>query len=145
MTTRDKLEFVHAMARATSATVRQCEALLRYARTFKQVTEWAAIEPEKGAAYDRKRLRIANKIGRVCEEIRAGEAFSLRYHLESIKTNLTGRDYPQGRWQRSLQYANEALAGDFSDAALGKLCLPVFDGALITVRVPGGEGIVVPS
>ena len=34
--TRDKLTFTHAMARHTSATVRQCEALMRLAQGIKR-------------------------------------------------------------------------------------------------------------
>jgi len=102
-TTRDKLIFVHAMARSTSATVRQCEALLRYGATYRKVLQWEQCEPHKLTLYQDKRLRIANKIGRVCEEIR-----SVVPHIQ---------------------------AG----------CMPVFEGTAITIRVPGGEGIVVPS
>jgi len=142
-TTRDKLVFVAAMARHTSATVRQCEALMRYATAIQLHDEKArrdGVSLKEIARFN----RIVKRVHTLCNEFRAGEAFSLRYHLESIKTNLTGRDYPQQRWQRSLQYANEALAGDFSDSALGELCVPEFTERL-TIRVPGGEGIVVPS
>lgn len=40
-TTKAKLEFVHAMARHTRATVRQCEALMRYAATLQRLAEAA--------------------------------------------------------------------------------------------------------
>lgn len=35
--TKSKLEFTHAMARHTRATVRQCEALMRYAATLQRL------------------------------------------------------------------------------------------------------------
>jgi hypothetical protein len=101
---------------------------MRLGHTFKQVTEWAAIEPEKGAAYDRKRLRIANKIGRVCEEI----------------TGFTGN--PGDTCSCGLPVKAHARA-NHSPRPIAEMgtCVPVFDSAVITVRVPGGEGIVVPS
>lgn len=40
-TTKEKLEFVYAMARHTRATVRQCEALMRYAATLHRLAETA--------------------------------------------------------------------------------------------------------
>jgi len=127
-TTKDKLIFTHAMARHTSATVRQCEALMRFAHTFKQVTEWAAIEPAKGAAYDRKRLRIANKIGRVCEEI----------------TGFTGKSGDTCSCGLPVKAHARANHSPWPIAAMGA-CVPIFADATVTVRVPGGEGIVVPA
>lgn len=38
-TTKDRLAFVHTMARHTRATVRQCEALMRYAATLQRLAE----------------------------------------------------------------------------------------------------------
>jgi hypothetical protein len=121
-TTKDKLIFVAAMSRHTSATVRQCEALMRFAHTFKQVTEWAAIEPEKGAAYDRKRLRIANRILNVCNDI-----------------GPTHVKVPHGRCPHCKHYGEDCTGRNES------LTKPVFEGAVLTISVPGGEGIVVPS
>lgn len=161
-TTKAKLEFVHAMARHTRATVRQCEALMRYAASLNTlaVNECNGEGRESGSRWGEhdiaKRERIRRKVTELCAEIRANETFSLRYHLESIKTNLTGKDYPQERWKRSLQYADEALAKDYSDAALGEPCVPMFSndprGAVLKIRVADGfsnsfgdEGIVVPS
>lgn len=157
--TRDKLQFIHAMTRHSRATVRQCEALMRYAGTLQRLAEDdcnVATDDAGLAMREAKKLRIANQVIALCSEIRASETFSLRYHLESIKTNLTGKDYPQERWKRSLQYADEALAQDYSDAALGEPCVPVFSndphGAVLKIRVPDGfsnsfgdEGIVVPA
>jgi hypothetical protein len=109
-TTKDKLQFVHAMARHTSATVRQCEALMRYGATYRKVLEWERCEPHKLTQYQDKRLRIANKIGRVCEEITGTRPVPFTKTLD-----------------------------------IHAACLPVFNGAAITVRVPGGEEICVPS
>lgn len=69
MTTRDKLTFVHAMARSTRATVRQCEALLRYATALKNIETWAAIEPHNAEAYRVKRDRIRRKVTELCRDI----------------------------------------------------------------------------
>jgi len=63
MTTRDKLIFVHAMSRHTSATVRQCEALMRYAGTL-----WR-LERDYSLASIARRERIRRKVMELCFEI----------------------------------------------------------------------------
>lgn len=65
MTTRDKLTFVHSMARSTRATVRQCEALLRYAGTLTQLANM----PKWTVADEHKRIRIETKITNLVTEI----------------------------------------------------------------------------
>lgn len=158
-TTKHKLEFTHAMARHTRATVRQCEALMRYAGTLQRLAEWErneAMSDIEHNAWAEKCARIRQKVTELCEEIRASETFSLRYALSNIETNLTGRDYPHERWNSSLKYAKEALAGEYSDSALGECCVPVFSGdprgCVLKIRVPDGfsdtgdgEGIGVPA
>src|SRR5262249_10274383 len=71
-TTKAKLEFVHAMARHTRATVRQCEALMRYAATLQRLAEDDCNIPTNDAGLDkrdRKRTRIYEHINQVCAEI----------------------------------------------------------------------------
>ena len=72
MTTRDKLTFVHAMARSTRATVRQCEALLRYAGTLAHLHNMAPViagEMHMGKPERQKRERIQRKVAKLCQEI----------------------------------------------------------------------------
>src|SRR5690348_15264448 len=70
-TTKDKLLFVAAMSRATSATVRQCEALLRYSTTLKQIAEWERCDRalDNTEAYRVKRDRIWHKVAALCRDI----------------------------------------------------------------------------
>lgn len=149
-TRKQLIEFSLEMGRRTRATVRQCEALLRYAGTLRLIPA-AGCNCDDGQPFHNvdcpwhKRERIQRKVMELCGEIRAGDTFSLRFYLEDIKTNLTGRDYPQERWTRSLQYANEALTEDYCEAALGELCVPVFSGAVLKIRMPDGGEVVVPS
>lgn len=72
MTTRDKLTFVHSMARSTRATVRQCEALLRYSTAIKNIETWASIEPWNAEEYRVKRDRIQRKVTELCGELSVG-------------------------------------------------------------------------
>jgi len=62
-TTKDKLTFVAAMSRHTSATVRQCEALMRYAGTL-----WR-LERDYSLSSVMKRDRIRERIRKVCHDI----------------------------------------------------------------------------
>lgn len=73
MTTRDKLTFVHFMARSTRATVRQCEALMRYATTLRRMYE---IEKRDGYVIQDavKRERIRSKVKEMCFELSAYHA-----------------------------------------------------------------------
>lgn len=61
--TKAKLEFTHAMARHTRATVRQCEALMRYAGTL-----WR-LERDHSLGSVAKRERIRRKVMDMCGEI----------------------------------------------------------------------------
>lgn len=61
-TTRDKLEFVHT--RATRATVRQCEALMRYAGTLRRIYE-------SGIGFS-KIARIQQHVQNVCCDMSQG-------------------------------------------------------------------------
>lgn len=75
-TTKDKLEFTHAMARHTKATVRQCEALMRYAATLQRLAEDDCNVATDGYGLARradKRLRIKQKVMDLCKETIRGE------------------------------------------------------------------------
>lgn len=82
-TTKDKLEFTHAMARHTQATVRQCAALMRYAGTLQRLAEDdcnVATDEEGQKRRDAKKLRIANHVLDVCNAIgplREGKSLTL--------------------------------------------------------------------
>lgn len=78
-TTKDKLEFVHAMARHTRATLRQCEALMRYAATLQRLAEddcngYARITDQERA--DAKQERIKVKVMEICCEADCAALFS---------------------------------------------------------------------
>lgn len=111
-TTKAKLEFVHAMARHTRATVRQCEALMRYAATLER--QWNKMSHVEGV----RRMSVAelakwNRIER--------KAILLVKDI-GLDTDIPGR----------LREPGES-------------CGPLLDGPRMTVSVPSGEGIVVPS
>lgn len=61
--TKAKLEFIHAMARHTKATVRQCEALMRYAGTLRAIAEQTtdSVSPGQNKLLD-KRDRIRERV-----------------------------------------------------------------------------------
>lgn len=67
-TTKDKLEFTHAMARHTRATVRQCEALMRYATTLQRLAE-DQCNREWTERDELKRGRIQVKVSDLCHEM----------------------------------------------------------------------------
>lgn len=72
MTTKDKLQFALSLGRHTKATVRQVQELLRYAGTLKQLAadDYERRKVDVNDRYnDKKRLRIANKIGDICEQM----------------------------------------------------------------------------
>jgi hypothetical protein len=76
-TTKHKLEFAFAMARHTKATVRQCEALMRYAGTLQRLEEDYCNIPMNDAEIARreaKMARIRGKVHGVCMEIAAADA-----------------------------------------------------------------------
>lgn len=71
-TTKDKLEFTHAMARHTRATVRQCEALMRYAATLQRLAEDDCNRSADDVGLARrwaKRKHIQDKVRQLCIEI----------------------------------------------------------------------------
>lgn len=67
-TTKHKLEFAVAMARHTRATVRQIEALMRYAATLHNLDELQCNVPWTDAL-KRKRERIETRVKDLCKEI----------------------------------------------------------------------------
>jgi len=67
-TTKDKLIFIHAMARHTSASVRQCEALMRYAVTLNRY-DVERCNREETEADKRKVERIQKRVVELCLEI----------------------------------------------------------------------------
>lgn len=75
MTTRDKLTFVHAMARSTRATVRQCEALMRYAGTLARIPAKGGCNCDDGQPFHNvdcpahRRDRIRRKVTELCRDI----------------------------------------------------------------------------
>lgn len=127
--TKSKLEFTHAMARHTRATVRQCEALMRYAATLQRLAEDDCNLDDGEAGQLRrseKRRRIQRKVTGVCKGASS-------YHLDTC--------------YGGLDCACPINATDLQ---------PIFSsyprGAVLKIRVPDGytndwgkEGIVVPS
>lgn len=141
-TTKDRLEFVHAMARHTRATVRQCEALMRYAATLQRLAEAAcngyhSIEEQ---SRDRdKQSRIQARVTELCRDI----------------TTM-----PLGKDESLLCSAHGAmhcsLCTKYGLVTEPKRCEALFQndprGAVLKIRVPDGytndmgrEGICVPS
>jgi hypothetical protein len=137
-TTKDKLEFTWAMARHTQATVRQCEALMRYAGTLQRLAkdqcnrEWT----ERDQA---KRDRMKAKVTELCTAI----------------TGFTGKDSDTCscgvliKVHRSWRHPPQPIA-QTSTCAPVLFCDP--RGCVLKIRVPDGfvndaanEGIVVPS
>lgn len=118
MTTKYKLTFALEMGRQTRATVRQCEALLRFAQTYRKVLEWERCEPHKIKQYQAKRLRIANKMGDICREIECPVPTSVQAARAGlIPSEETDANHP----------------------------VPVFTGPVLKIRTPGGGEIVCPS
>jgi len=126
--TKAKLEFVWAMARNTRATVRQCEALMRYAATLQRLAEDdcnIATDDEGLAARESKRRQMRGRIRAVCDDI--------------------------GKQHTDLCYRRNECA-----CPAEHVPIPVFSGdprgAVLKIRVPSGytndwgkEGICVPS
>lgn len=117
MTTKDKLTFVHAMARLTRATVRQCEALMRYAGTlalYHAQAESERISIEEYAKYN----RIQRKVTELCGEIKCEIPVSVKATRAGlIPSEETDANHP----------------------------VPLFAGPVLKIRTPGGEEIEVPS
>lgn len=144
VTTKAKLQFVHAMARHTRATVRQCEALMRYAATLQRLAEDdcnIAADETGQQKRDRKKLRIANRVLALCQDIKGSP----------IKHQLAEDDAPVCRFC-GLEWLPGHECTEVEDAP----CVPLFQndprGAVLKIRVPDGftddwgrEGICVPS
>lgn len=67
VTTKHKLEFAVAMSRHTRTTVRQIEALMRYAATLHRLAEKACNEVFTDTD-DRKQFSIEEKVKKLCAE-----------------------------------------------------------------------------
>ena len=145
MTTRDKLQFVHAMARSTRATVRQCEALLRYAGTLSDLAEQErndAMSDDEHNAWAAKRERIRRKVTELCGEI-AGITDTERYDVVRDGSTLVCRvEFAEAQDTRDSML--EHTPG-IDCRIIGAVCVPVFAGPALKIRTPGGEEIVCPS
>jgi len=132
MTTRDKLIFVSAMSRATSATVRQCEALMRLTSTLQKLGTFSIMTSANGIAA--KRERIQRKVTEICLTITSIGI--------SPKTRCPWRTTcPKcGLVQQGRQLCNSC--GEVCPSETPR-CVAEFTSGVL-VRVPGGEGIVVP-
>lgn len=115
--TKDKLAFALELGRRTRATVRQCEALLRYAGTL--------------AAHDRKAKdtgvslpeivkfnRIVKRVHKLCDEIEC----EIPASVKAARAGL--------------------IPSEETDV---NRCVPVFDGPVLKIRVPDGGEIDVPA
>ena len=153
-TTKAKLAFVHAMARHTKATVRQCEALMRYAATLQRLAEDdcnVATDEAGLVRREAKRLRIANRVIKLCEELNAPAVCDVVRDSQTIGAGLT-REAAEDQRATLLEYAPDVDC----KIIVVNACLPIFSGdprgAVLKVRVPdgfsddlAGEGICVPS
>lgn len=66
-TTRDKLEFVYAMAKHSTATHHDCQRLLRYGATYQRLMTDACNVPNLGERYLRKVERTKAAIRKLCD------------------------------------------------------------------------------
>lgn len=121
--TKAKLEFVWAMARNTKATVRQCEALMRYAGTLQRLAEHECNEPWTEAD-ELKRGRIQDKVYLITRELEDAARAEEPQH----------GDVARRRAICSPVFSNDPR------------------GAVLKIRVPsgwsdsfGGDGICVPA
>ena len=97
-TTKAKLEFVHAMARHTRATVRQCEALMRYAGTLQRLAE-DQCNREWTERDERKRTNIVRKVADVCAELTAsneGKGYIVPIHSRDPRGAVLKIRVPSG-------------------------------------------------
>lgn len=151
-TTKVKLEFVHAMARNTKATVRQCETLMRFAATLQRLAEDDCNVPADDAGLARreaKRNRIQRKVTELCGDLAQARYDVVRNHC-TVSANLEFIDAQSLRDSLLEQFPND----DCQIVNMG--VVPLFQndprGAVLKIRVPsgytndfGGEGICVPS
>lgn len=127
MTTRDKLAFALELGRRTRATVRQCEALLRYAGTLTHLAEVERMR-ELNMTEVRKRVRIQRTVTELCREI---TGFTGKY---SDTCTCGGERVMHGR-----------LDHPFTPVWESGTCEAMFTGATLKIRVPDGGEVVVPS
>jgi hypothetical protein len=95
--TKDKLEFVFAMAKHSDATLYDCQRLMRYGATFGQLCETACNRKltEKESA---KQDRIAHKIMDLVNSIQAGVTFQHNPRGNTVK--IVTRDGYTNDWGR---------------------------------------------
>lgn len=65
VTTKDKLEFVYAMAKHSTLTLHDCQRIMRYAATIQRLAETACnreLTPTESA----RSLRMANRVIELC-------------------------------------------------------------------------------
>lgn len=140
-TTKDKLEFAHAMGRHTRATVRQVEALLRYAATLQRLAEDDCNVSADDAGLEKrtlKRNRIQAKVWSICDD------------LQDMKCPSCGAERDLSKVLCHFRGCAAAKAGTVLQP------VPVFNGdprgCVLKIRVPSGytndferEGICVPA
>jgi hypothetical protein len=71
--TKAKLEFVYAMAKHSSATVRQCLALMRYAATLQRIAESECndnLDDFGMKRRDKKKASMRSRVIDLCTELR---------------------------------------------------------------------------
>jgi|SRR5579859_868977 len=132
--TKAKLEFVWAMARYTSATVRQCEELMRYAGTLWRLERYHSL------ASIAKRERLRGRVTELCWEITEPRA-------HQVCTNALAWWHSDARRMLAKEPAWVEVAREIhgkKPTTYKETCIPRFSERLI-ICVPGGEGIVVPA
>ena len=137
MTTRDKLEFALEMGRRTRASVRQCEALMRYAGTlahYHSQAESERISVEEYAKYN----RIRRKVRELCSDLAERRYDVVRNHC-TIASNLDLSD------AQDLRDAWLEHNPNVDCQIMNMGVVPVFSGPVLKIRVPDGGEIEVPS
>jgi hypothetical protein len=75
MATKDKLEFVHAMAKHSAATLWDCRRLLRYAATHQRLAT-EECNRQFTPMDEQKRIRVRQRIRKIAESFGAQARFS---------------------------------------------------------------------
>src|SRR5260370_28475774 len=65
VTTKDKLEFVYAMAKHSTLTLHDCQRIMRYAATIQRLAE-TACNRELTPSELHKQLRMIDKLHKLC-------------------------------------------------------------------------------
>lgn len=129
-TTKDKLEFALAMGRHTRASLRQVQALMRYAGTLRTLSQSTtdSISPGQDRIAAR-RWHIQRKVWFVCDELR------------ELRCPCCGAERDGMGVLSHFRGCADAKAGIVLQPT------PVFAGAVLKIRSNsfGDEGIVVPS